>query len=110
MGFFKKGEPQSKMVEKKVVKKVKKTIEPKVAQVEEPEEVEEETEEQEVEIEEVKKIEEIKEEIESIPGKNTIWSVEEITTATTPVIYNSKTKEELNLYQALAEILNRTED
>ena len=103
MGFFKKGEPQSKMVEKKVVKKVKKTIEPKLEEVKEVE-VEEETEEQEVEIEEVK------EEIESIPEKNTIWSVEEITTATTPVIYNSKTKEELNLYQALAEILNRTED
>ena len=95
MNWIKKGT----VAKKKTVKKVNKTIEPKV---EEPEEKVKESEE--------KVEEEVKEETESTPQEDTIWSVEEIPTATTPVIYNSKTKEELNLYQAIAEILNRTED
>jgi hypothetical protein len=38
------------------------------------------------------------------------WSVQEIPTATTPVIYNARTKETLSLYEAIAEILNRSEN
>jgi hypothetical protein len=37
------------------------------------------------------------------------WRVEEYPTATQPVIYNSKTKKIYTFYEALAELLNRTE-
>ena len=37
------------------------------------------------------------------------WTVEEISTATQPVIYNSKTKKAYTIYEAIAEILNRSE-
>lgn len=101
MNWIKKGT----VAKKKIVRKVNKTIEPKVEEPEEKVKESEEKVEEETEVEE-----EVKEETESTPQEDTIWSVEEIPTATTPVIYNSKTKEELNLYQAIAEILNRTED
>ena len=38
------------------------------------------------------------------------WSVQEVPTATTPVIYNSKTKKAFSIYEAVAEILNRTQE
>lgn len=38
------------------------------------------------------------------------WRVEEVPTATQPVIYNSKTKKMYTFYEALAELLNRTEE
>lgn len=37
------------------------------------------------------------------------WRVEEATTQTQPVIYNSKNKKIYTFYEALAELLNRTE-
>jgi hypothetical protein len=41
--------------------------------------------------------------------QNTEWIVQQIATATEPVIYNPQTGEQLDLYSAIAEILNRTE-
>jgi hypothetical protein len=38
------------------------------------------------------------------------WSVESITTSTTPVIWNNKTEKPLTEIEALVEILNRLED
>jgi hypothetical protein len=38
-----------------------------------------------------------------------LWSVGEIPTATQPVIYNARTKKTYTLYEAIAEILNRSE-
>jgi len=38
------------------------------------------------------------------------WSVQEIPTATTPVIYNARTKETYSLYEAIAIILNKSEE
>lgn len=56
-------------------------------------------------------VKEVKEEVETTEeASESVWSVEDIPTATTPVIYNSVTKTQLSLYEAVAEILNRTEE
>jgi len=39
-----------------------------------------------------------------------VWRMEELPTQTSPVIYNSKQKKFYTLYDAIAEILNRTEE
>ena len=38
------------------------------------------------------------------------WTVQEVSTQTTPVIYNSKTKKPYDLLSAIVELLNRTEE
>lgn len=38
------------------------------------------------------------------------WSVEEIPTATAPIIYNASTRKTYTLMEAIAEILNRSEE
>ena len=77
--------------------------------------VEEQEEEEEVEEEDVEDEESEEEEQESekqYEKKDVVfdWSVQEVPTATQPVIYNKKTKKALNLYEAVAEILNRSEE
>ena len=44
-----------------------------------------------------------------IQKEEPLWRMEEVPTQTSPVIYNSKTKKFYTLYDAIAEILNRTE-
>jgi len=38
-----------------------------------------------------------------------LWSVQEVPTATQPVIYNARTQKVYTLFEAVAEILNRSE-
>ena len=44
-----------------------------------------------------------------VPTPKSEWSVEEVPTATQPVIYNSKEKKAYSLLDAVAELLRRTE-
>lgn len=101
--FGKKKSVAPKMIEKveeeKVVKKIPKLV-PKAKVEEEPEVAQEEViEEEDEEIEDEEPIEEID-----------VWSVQSISTASEPTIYNAKDKQHLSLFQAVAELLNRTEE
>jgi len=92
----------------KMTEPVKETVEyiEEAEEVEEPEEEIEEPEEQIEEEVEEEKLPEIKPKFKKqIPT----WSVQNVAVQTEPVIYNGKNKKAYNLYQAIAEILNRTE-
>lgn len=62
--------------------------------------------------------EEVEEEPKKKPGKpfarpepkEELWSIQQVAVQTEPVIYNSRTKETYTLYQAVAELLKRTEE
>jgi len=103
MGWLKKEEVKSKMKEKVV--KTKNVAEP------EPEE----------ELAEVldEEVEEEEDEEDPTPAPivqpalkktNVGWTVVDIPTASVPMIVDPKTNKQLNIYQALAELLNRTQD
>ncbi len=81
-----------------IEKVVKEEVEVKAPIVKEEKEVEETTEET---------VEETTEEEQEEEEKD--WHIRSITTETQPVIYNSKTDQQLNIMEALAEILNRTQ-
>ncbi len=94
--------------EKKVTKK-KKVKEP------EPEEAEEELEqEEEVETKDQQVIdEESEDDLDSEPTARVIrkkWKVVDVPTQTAPVLYNTETKEQLDLFKGIARILNILEE
>lgn len=77
--------------------------------------IEEQMDEPDEEEEEVEEEEEPEEEIEEDPkvkvkkADDKVWSIQEVPTATTQVIFNSKTKTAYDLTSAIVELLNRTE-
>lgn len=89
-----------------IKKDKKKTVE----KVKEAEKLEKEIAETKEEVKELKEEESEDEDEEEDTEQVVDWSAVKIATQTEEVIYESKSKTQLSLHQAIAEILNRTEE